>query len=345
MNGLMERLNRTTTEMMIKGLHQQEDWPDFVQTCAWNIRSNVHKSTNYQPIHLLIGRRPKMLPECINYSTDIKDTADFTDEEVKMVMDGVSDENLKCLIGIIKDILHSNAHLNMKKSSARQKKNYDLKNAMPMKLAVGDLVLKIKQKNLSRKGGGRLDDRIEEQLFHVESIMSNGNLKLMSEKSKEMYPHSIPLSRVKRFLLKKRSCPTSSKYVETSAKVPKTAKNSTIAMSSPSASGSPSTSKFVTPSTTLTLPARHPTQTNPIIDRTGHNTVINPTATSSGCSGQLVHSSGPTVTLPISHTVENIATVLTTSVMNTNMCKHPQLSTAANTVKKSATGIPKSTLK
>ena len=40
----------------------------------------------------------------------------------------------------------------MKKSSARQKKNYDLKNATSMKLSVGDLVLKIKQKNLTRKG-------------------------------------------------------------------------------------------------------------------------------------------------------------------------------------------------
>ena len=95
-----------------------------------------------------------MPPECINFSTDIKDTADFTDEEVKIIMDGVSDENLKCLIGIRKDILHPNAHLNMKKSSSRQKKNYDLKNAMPMKLAVSDLMLKIKQKKLSRKGGG-----------------------------------------------------------------------------------------------------------------------------------------------------------------------------------------------
>ena len=68
-NGHMERLNRTTTEMMIKCLDQQEDWPDFVQTCAWNIQSNEHKSTNYQPIHLLIGRRPKMPQECINYPT------------------------------------------------------------------------------------------------------------------------------------------------------------------------------------------------------------------------------------------------------------------------------------
>ena len=73
--------------------------------------------------------------------------------------------------------------------------------------------------------------------------------------------------------------------------------------------------------------------------------VTNPIATFSACSGQLVHSSGPTVTLPISHTVENTATVLTTSVTNTNVHKHPQSSTASNTVEKSATGLPKSTLK
>ena len=83
----------------------------------------------------------------------------------------------------------------------------------------------------------------------------------------------------------------------------------------------------------------------PVINRTGHDMVSNPIATFSACSGELVHSSGPTVTLPTLHMVENMATVSTTSVINTNMYKHLQLSTAANTVKKSATGIPKSTLK
>ena len=155
-NGLIERLNRMTTEMMVKGLDKQDDWPDFVQTFAWNIQSNVHKSMNYQPIHLLIGRRPKMAVECINYSTDIKDIDDFTDEEVKMVMDSVSNENPKHLIEIRKDILYPNAHLNIKKSSARQKKNYDMRNAMTTKLAVGDLVLKIIQKNLCRKVAGMM---------------------------------------------------------------------------------------------------------------------------------------------------------------------------------------------
>ena len=33
-NGLIERLNRTTTEMIVKGLNKQGDWPDFVQTFA-----------------------------------------------------------------------------------------------------------------------------------------------------------------------------------------------------------------------------------------------------------------------------------------------------------------------
>ena len=32
-NGLVERLNRTTTEMMVKGLNKQDDRPDFVDSC------------------------------------------------------------------------------------------------------------------------------------------------------------------------------------------------------------------------------------------------------------------------------------------------------------------------
>ena len=82
----------------------------------------------------------------------------------------------------------SQCPLKYEEEFCQTEENYDLKNARPMKLAVGDLVLKIKQKNLSRKGE-RLDDRTEEQLFCVESIMSNGNLKLIGEKSKEIHIH------------------------------------------------------------------------------------------------------------------------------------------------------------
>ena len=81
------------------------------------------------------------------------------------------------------------------------------------------------------------------------------------------------------------------------AKVPSTATKSTLAILSPSASGSQSTSKFVTCSTTLTLPTGCHTPTNPVVNRTGHDTVTNPIATFSACSGELVNFSGPTVTL------------------------------------------------
>ena len=243
--------------------------------------------------------------------------------QMKMVMDSMSHENLKCLIGIRKYILHPNAHLNIKKSSARQKKNYDVRNAMPMKLAVGDLVLKIRQKNLCRKGG-RLDDRTEEKLYRVVSIMLNGNLQLQGEKSKEMYPHSVPPCQVKRFLLKKRSCPILLKYVETNSKVQKTSNNSTHGILSQSASAS--TSKLascstspeyvetnanlantVTNSILLTLslfePACqftamfvHHTQSNHVVDKTAQNMASSPTATFSSFSSELIGSPAPSVT-------------------------------------------------
>ena len=59
---------------------------------------------------------------------------------------------------------------------------------------------------------------------------------------------------------------TSRNNVEQNTKVPSTATNSTIPISSQCASGSPSTSKFVTLSTTVTLPTGHPTGTNIQLD-------------------------------------------------------------------------------
>ena len=106
------------------------------------------------------------------------------------------------------------------------------------------------------------------------------------------------------------------------SKIPSTATNSTIPISSPCAAGSPSTSKFVALSTTVTLPTGHPMETNPVVNTTVHNMVTYPIATFSACSGQPFQSYAPTVTLPISNTVENMAAVLTTSVSNTNMYNH-----------------------
>ena len=114
---------------------------------------------------------------------------------------------------------------------------------------------------------------------------------------------------------------TSPNNVEDNSKVQNTSTNSTIPFSSLCTSESPSTYKFVTLSTTVTLPKGHPTETNPAVDTmvdTLHNTVTNPIATFSACSGQPFQSSAPTVPLPISNMIENMATVLATSVSMTS---------------------------
>ena len=49
-NRHVEILKTMTTEMMVKGLDEQDDWPDFVQTVAWNIQSHMHKLSAHSPL-------------------------------------------------------------------------------------------------------------------------------------------------------------------------------------------------------------------------------------------------------------------------------------------------------
>ena len=85
-NGLVEHMNRTTTATLKKiiqdGIHTQKDWPKLISTVTWTVRSNMHKSTMYEPMHLLIGRHPKPPPECQQFDVDITKNPDITEEEV-----------------------------------------------------------------------------------------------------------------------------------------------------------------------------------------------------------------------------------------------------------------------
>ena len=53
-NGLVERLNKTTTARLKTLIKQQHDWVECLQTVAWIHRSSMHTSTNYEPIRMLI---------------------------------------------------------------------------------------------------------------------------------------------------------------------------------------------------------------------------------------------------------------------------------------------------
>ena len=117
-NGLVEHMNRTTTatlkKIMQDGIHTQKDWPKLLSTVAWTVRSNMHKSTIYKPIHLLICRCPKLPPECEQFDLDITKNPAITEEEVNGIIGNIMSENFAKFLSI-RHTLH--AHSNTEESN------------------------------------------------------------------------------------------------------------------------------------------------------------------------------------------------------------------------------------
>ena len=69
-NGMIEQTNRTTSQMILKMLcenNKQRDWVDYLPTVGFALCTSIHKSTNYEPLVLLLGRKLKIPVECHNY--------------------------------------------------------------------------------------------------------------------------------------------------------------------------------------------------------------------------------------------------------------------------------------
>ena len=57
-NGMIERTNRTTSQMILKMLQEnktQRDWVKYLPTVVFALCTSVYKSTNYEPLALLLG--------------------------------------------------------------------------------------------------------------------------------------------------------------------------------------------------------------------------------------------------------------------------------------------------
>ena len=81
---------------------EEQNWPDLVSTVAWNMHVNVHKSTKYEPIHLLLGQRPRFPqdPECqfLQLDLNITKNPDLSEKEVDEIIDDVTNHNLSELL-------------------------------------------------------------------------------------------------------------------------------------------------------------------------------------------------------------------------------------------------------
>ena len=91
-------------------------------------------------------------------------------------------------------------HGNIKQAQKRQKKYYDIRNATKEVLEIGDLVVKERQVNLSRKGG-QLEKKRDEEFFVVEQIMENRNIKLRDWNTNTIEDETTPPQQLKKMYL------------------------------------------------------------------------------------------------------------------------------------------------
>ena len=146
-------MNQTTTDRLHTTIETQDDWVSALPTIAWVHRSSIHSSTNYEPLRLLIGRKPKLPAECEELPDDIKEIPDIDKENVKDILDELKKTNLQVLLKMKQEIFDDAGH-NIKKAQKRQKKNYDIRySGNKTKLEIGDMVVKEIQVNVSHKGG------------------------------------------------------------------------------------------------------------------------------------------------------------------------------------------------
>ena len=79
--------------MIIKMLcenKKQRDWVEYLPTVAFALHTCIHKSMNYEPLALLLRRKPKIPVECQDYGDEIKnvlDEPDISEEEKNNMMD------------------------------------------------------------------------------------------------------------------------------------------------------------------------------------------------------------------------------------------------------------------
>ena len=103
---------------------EEQNWPDVVSTIAWNMHVNVHKLAKSEPIHLLIGQRPRFLqdPECQCRQLDLNITKnpDLSEKEVDKITDNATYHNLSALLSF-RPIKELNADVNIKKVNTETK--------------------------------------------------------------------------------------------------------------------------------------------------------------------------------------------------------------------------------
>ena len=144
---------------------------------------------------LLLGRKPKIPAECHDYRGEIKnvlDVPDISEEKKNNMIKGFQQEHFAALL-TNKHEIFCQVKSNIDKNRKCQKHYFDIRNEMPGNIVKkGDLVLKEKQKDKSRKGG-KLASRYFESAYTVVDTHPNANLILKNTDTNEILKTPVPL--------------------------------------------------------------------------------------------------------------------------------------------------------
>ena len=90
-------------------------------------------------------------------------------------------------------MMHTGTSKGHKKGKINTTTYETLRNTTEQVISIGDIVVKERQTNMSRKGG-RLAKKREEHFFVVEEIMDNRNIALRNWNKNEIEEKSVPPS-------------------------------------------------------------------------------------------------------------------------------------------------------
>ena len=194
-NGLVERMNRMISEILLKTIKNQEDWVQALPTVAFAHRSSEQASTTCIPMQFLIGRQPT-LPIDIKMKGKDYIENDLTEEEVKAIEIEILCQNINKLKKM-RDEYILIGQSNIEKAQSRQKKAYDRRKNYVSDININDMVMRKLQKNVQRKGG-KLEKKFAGP-YKVVAKTVKGNCQLEDAKGKVLKTW-FPINQLKKYL-------------------------------------------------------------------------------------------------------------------------------------------------
>ena len=197
-NGLVERANGHTTNMLRAAIEDQEDWLQLIPSimCAHN--NKIQQSTGFSPYHLMYGH-PRRIPEEERRAFEqFTQDPSLSPEEIEKLQVLDSDEyqiaHFKALEAT-RERIFPKAESNNLHAQSVYKKHFDKKHRGKMTLDVGDKVLKRYMVNRSRQGG-KLEANWNGPYIVTEVHEDKGLYKLAYSNGKEL-KRLVPSAQVK----------------------------------------------------------------------------------------------------------------------------------------------------